>query len=300
MCIRTNMDLVLGKNIGRLKCQPIKLRELAVNMISRINSTPINELPDQSLHTEMINLQQDINEHLSEKSIYHQIEEFKSTMKSTQGITVSTTHRNAIIQAEIETKDEYLRLNQGSSESVLDTTSKDRGTSSGLIERDVVSKVPDKITDHPQNIENNFIDSTRINQNSDFKMKSKFEGMKGFVAPKSKKEKRVPDENSNLEHVKNSISVNLMKESINNSGDEEELSYDDDEIDDDDETKIRRSEKNRRNSHDGVDKVDNKDVINKARTEISEADELLRKQQHLERLEKIASMKAKEYLIGWG
>lgn len=268
-------------------------------MISKINSTPINELPDSSLHTEMINLQQDISEHLSDKSIYDQIEEFKSTMKSTQGVTVSTTHRNAIIQAEIETKDEYLRLNQGSGESVLDTTSKDKGTSSGLIERDnIVNKTHEKANEESNRKENSFIDSTRISQNSDFKMKSKFEGMKGFVAPKTKKEKRIPDENSSLEQVRNSVSVNFMKESTNIPDDDEILNYHDDDSDDSNIKKPDKQDKN--NSNVNADKTDEKEVANKVETEISEADLLIRKQQQLERLEKIANMKGKEYLIGWG
>ena len=274
-------------------------------MISKINSTPINELPDSSLHIEMINLQQDINEHLSEKSIYDQIEEFKSTMKSTQGVTVSTTHRNAIIQAEIETKDEYLRLNQGSGESVLDTTSKDKGTNSGLIERDnIVNKTPENTNEQSKRKENSFIDYTRISQNSDFKMKSKFEGMKGFVAPKTKKEKRIPDENSSLEQVRNSVSVNLMKESTNIPDDSDEiLNYhdNDDSDDDSDNSDSNNSDKqDKNNSNVRADKTNGKDVTVEKQTEISEADLLIRKQQQLERLEKIANMKGKEYLIGWG
>ena len=279
-----------------------KLKELAINMISKINSTPINELPDSSLHTEMINLQQDVNEHLSEKSIYDQIEEFKSTMKVTQGVTVSTTHRNAIIQAEIETKDEYLRLNQGSGESVLDTTSKDKGTSSGLIERDIiVNKTPQKTDEQSKRKENSFIDSTRLSQNSDFKMKSKFEGMKGFVAPKTKKEKRIPDENSSLEQVRNSVSVNLMKES-SNIPDDDILNNNDNDDDDNDNNDSKKSDKQDKNNSSNVkaDKTDQKDVTNEIKTEISEADLLIRKQQQLERLERIANMKGKEYLIGWG
>ena len=269
-------------------------------MISKINSTPINELPDQSLHTEMIHLQQDINEHLSEKSIYDQIEEFKSTIKVTQGVTVSTTHRNAIIQAEIETKDEYLRFNQGSGESILDTTSKDKGTSNGLIERDINIKKVDKNTEQTQRKDNNLVNNSKNNENSDFMMKSKFEGMEGFVAPKSKIEKRIPDENSNLEHVRNSISVNLMKESTGTSENDEDFNNDDN--DDDNEDVIndkKKSEKqNKKNSR--VENTVDKNVINEGEKEISEADALTRKQQQIDRLEKIANMKDKEYLIGWG
>jgi hypothetical protein len=271
-------------------------------MISKINSTPLNELPDQSLHTEMIHLQQDIDEHLSEKSIFDQIEEFKSTMKSTQGVTVSTTHRNAIIQAEIETKDEYLRLNQGSGESVLDTTSKDRNTNSGLIERDINNKTPEKTTGQSQIKDNSKISNTKYIENSDFKMKSKFEGMEGFVAPKTKKEKRIPDENSNLEHVRNSISVNLMKESTSTDNDDDYLKYSDDDNDDDEDniTDVKKSDKKDKNNSDNKVEENSNNVINKAESEISEADEVMRKQQQLERLEKIANMKGKEYLIGWG
>lgn len=288
-------------NIGWAKYRSMQLKELAVNMISKINSTPLNELPDQSLHTEMIHLQQDIDEHLSEKSIYDQIEEFKNTMKSTQGVTVSTTHRNAIIQAEIETKDEYLRLNQGSGESVLDT-SKDRNTNSGLIERDINNKSPEKRTSQSQRKDNNNISITNINANSDFKMKSKFEGMEGFVAPKTKKEKRIPDENSNLEHVRNSVSVNLMKESTSTDNDDDYLKYSDDDNDDDEDNKtdIKNSDKKDKNNSNNKAGEESKNVINKAETEISEADEVIRKQQQSERLEKIANMKGKEYLIGWG
>ena len=272
-------------------------------MISKINSTPLNELPDQSLHTEMIHLQQDIDEHLSGKSIYDQIEEFKNTMKSTQGVTVSTTHRNAIIQAEIETKDEYLRLNQGSGESVLDSTSKDRNTNSGLIERDINNKTPEKTTGQSQRKENSNISSNTKNiANSDFKMKSKFEGMEGFVAPKSKKEKRIPDENSNLEHVRNSISVNLMKESTSTDNDNDYLKYSDDDNNDDEDNKtdLKKSDKEDKNNSNNKVVENSNNVINKAETEISEADEVIRKQQQLDRLEKIANMKGKEYLIGWG
>ena len=290
-------------NFGWAEYCSIQLKELAVNMISKINSTPLNELPDQSLHTEMIHLQQDIDEHLSEKSIYDQIEEFKSTMKSTQGVTVSTTHRNAIIQAEIETKDEYLRLNQGSGESVLDTTSKDRNTNSGLIERDVNNKTPEKTTGQSQRKENSEISSDTKNiANSDFKMKSKFEGMEGFVAPKTKKEKRIPDENSNLEHVRNSISVNLMKESTSTDNDDDYLRYSDDDNDDDEDNKtdIKKSDKEDKNNSNNKVEENSNNVINEAESEISEADLVMRKQQQLERLEKIANMKGKEYLIGWG
>ena len=290
-------------NIGWVKYRSTQLKELAVNMMSKINSTPLNELPDQSLHTEMIHLQEDIDEHLSERSIYDQIEEFKSTMKSTQGVTVSTTHRNAIIQAEIETKDEYLRLNQGSGESVLDTTSKDRNTNSGLIERDINNKTPEKTTGQSQRKENSNISSNTKNiANSDFKMKSKFEGMEGFVAPKSKKEKRIPDENSNLEHVRNSISVNLMKESTSTDNDNDYLKYSDDDNNDDEDNKtdLKKSDKEDKNNSNNKVVENSNNVINKAETEISEADEVIRKQQQLERLEKIATMKGKEYLIGWG
>ena len=271
-------------------------------MISRIKSTPLNELPDQSLHTEMIHLQQDIDEHLSEKSIFDQIEEFKNTMKSTQGVTVSTTHRNAIIQAEIETKDEYLRLNQGSGESLLDTTSKDRNTNSGLIERDINNKSPEKIRGQSQRKDNNNISNKTNNGISDFKMKSKFEGMEGFVAPKTKKEKRIPDEKSNLEHVRNSISVNLMKESTSTDNDDDYLKYSDDDNDDDEnnKTETKRSDKKDKNNSNNKTEENSTNVKNKSETDISEEDEVIRKQQQLERLEKIANMKGKEYLIGWG
>ena len=46
----------------------------------------------------------------------------------------------------------------------------------------------------------------------DNKMKSKFEGLKDYLKPKGEKKKRTPDENSQLNDVKNSVSVDFMKE----------------------------------------------------------------------------------------
>jgi hypothetical protein len=43
-------------------------------------------------------LQNDIDDYLSEEIIDFEIDNFKKTVKETQGITVTTKHRNAIIQ----------------------------------------------------------------------------------------------------------------------------------------------------------------------------------------------------------
>ena len=85
-----------------------------MNMIGKINATPLTELPDQDLHEKMFYLQCDIDDFLSEESITEKMEEFKTNMKLTQGVSVTTTHRNSLIQAEIETKEEYLKDNPNS------------------------------------------------------------------------------------------------------------------------------------------------------------------------------------------
>jgi hypothetical protein len=257
------------------------MRELAVNMISKIKSTPVTELPDQDLHEKMFYLEHDVEDYLSEDMINEKIEAFKQKMKDEQGIIVTTTHRNSLIQAEIETKEEYLRLNQGSGESVLDRTSS--GTS-GLIVNDdpEVTKIKNS---SQKSKENETEDSKNL------KMKSKFEGMKGFKAPKPTKE-RTPDEKSNLEDVKNSISVEWMKGALEESETEEEDAVEDEDFDGE-EGRVRRQEVNEKGKKGGKGKVEEEEV------EDEEAAEARRKEQ-VERLERINAMKGKEYLIGWG
>jgi hypothetical protein len=258
------------------------MRELAVNMISKIKSTPMTELPDQDLHEKMFYLEHDVEDYLSEEMINEKIEAFKQTMKDEQGIIVTTTHRNSLIQAEIETKEEYLRLNQGSGESVLDRTSS--GTSGLIVKEDPEVT---KIKNESQNGKENEGDK----DDKDLKMKSKFEGMKGFKAPKPTKE-RIPDENSNLEDVKNSISVEWMKGALEGSESEEDDAIEDEDFDGE-EGRVRREKVNDKGKKGGKVKVQEEEV------EDEEAAEARRKEQ-VERLERINAMRGKEYLIGWG
>ena len=253
-------------------------------MVTKINSTPISELPDQDLHEKMYYLQLDIDDYLSEDIVNEKMDAFKQTMRSTQGIAVTTTHRNSLIQAEIETKEEYLRLNQGSGESVLDSTSSGRAGTSGLI----VKEDPE-IT---QIMRNNEINGKTGNNDDkkDLKMKSKFEGMKGFKEPKPSKE-RIPDENSSLEDVKNSISAEWMKGNLLETDSDGEDGGEDaieDEDFDGEEGRIRREKEVK------VPKKTKEEEIVDA--ELIEA----RRKEQVERIERINAMKGKEYLIGWG
>lgn len=242
-------------------------------MITRINATPINQLPDQDLHEKMFYLQCDIDDFLSEEIITQKMDEFKVTMKTTQGISVTTTHRNSLIQAEIETKEEYLRLNQGSGESLLDMSSNGKNGISGLIEN-TGKKIKNEKDDEEKS-------------ETDFKMKSKFEDVVGYKAPPPRK-KNTPDENSSLDDVRNSVSMNWMKEKASateNNVDEEEGEDDDD----DNEISIDGSRKEGMAEDSQVDF----DLEDAAKIEA-------RRLQHAERMERIAAMKGKEYLIGWG
>ena len=177
-------------------------------MISKINSTPLNELPDQDLHEKMFYLQNDIDDYLSESIINEKIELFKKTMKTEQNVLVTTTHRNSLIQAAIETKEEYLRLNQGSGESVLDMKNKNTNTSkkNGLQEEGL-SPINNNINDIDDDdiYRNNKMYNKEDDNNDkiDNKMKSKFVGLKDYVKPKGENKKRTPDENSQLNDVKN-------------------------------------------------------------------------------------------------
>ena len=237
-------------------------------MITRINATPLNQLPDQDLHEKMFYLQCDIDDFLSEEIITTKMDVFKSDMKTTQGITVTTTHRNSLIQAEIETKEEYLRLNQGSGESLLDMSSNGKNGISGLIENTEKRNKNEK--------------EGEKKGGNEFKMKSKFEDVVGYKAPPPSKI-QIPDENSSLEDVRNSVSVSWMKE--NTSIVEDKVEENDDEDN---------------NNEDGS-KQDGKGENDQVEVEVEDAAQIeARRIQHAERMERIAAMKGKEYLIGWG
>ena len=269
------------------------MRELAVNMISKIKLTPVSELPDQDLHEKMFYLEHDVEDYLSEEIINEKIEIFKQKMKDDQGIIVTTTHRNSLIQAEIETKEEYLRLNQGSGESVLDRTSSGKEGSSGLI----VKEDPE-ITKIKNNNQNGKINENGNEKDSkDLKMKSKFEGVKGYKAPKPSKE-RIPDENSNLEDVKNSVSVEWMKGALEESESESESRGDEEDEDfDGEEGRVRREKVTAKGKVKG--KVQMK-VKEEEEEVVDEEAAAVRRKEQIERLERISAMKGKEYLIGWG
>ena len=281
-------------------------------MITKINSTPINNLPDQDLHEKMFYLQNDVDDYLSETIINDKIELFKNTMKNEQNILVTTTHRNSLIQAEIETKDEYLRLNQGSGESVLDMKNKSyvnnqENDVNGLSEvknnydsNDILGNNNDD-KDFEIYRKNKMFDNNKKNNHNDAnnKMKSKFEGLRDYIKPKGEKTKRKPDENSQLDYVKNSVSVDLMKEKIESEDSENKENMDYEYIEENDNRKEDGEEGRDGNgqgseeatSGDEVEEISEKEISKRAKD---------RKEQK-DRLEIIdAIRREKGYLIDWG
>ena len=285
-------------------------------MISKINATPLKDLPDSRLHEQMFYLQNDVDDYLSQESIDLKIEDFKNTMLTTQGVSVTTTHRNSLIQAEIETKEEYLRLNQGSGESVLDMGEGRAGREglSGLINNEDddyeinnnVDLKMNNINSNNQNKNNKNNNNDDNNKNDDtnsrnLKMKSKFEGMKGYVKPKNVEKERKPDKDSKLDDVKNSISVKWLQENSNGNDDENE---NEDEINESNENSLEHGV-NGENGENGEDEIGDNGRMSSgksARSDMIESkkDSDERKKEVRERLEKIAAMKDKGYLIGWG
>jgi hypothetical protein len=105
-----------------------QLRELALNMISRILATREEELPDRSLYAKMKNLQDDVEKYLTEDIVEEKIEEFRSGVKS-QGQDMAIRHRNPAVQAELDMREELAQkggievvggVQSGVGESILD------------------------------------------------------------------------------------------------------------------------------------------------------------------------------------
>ena len=273
-----------------------------MNMISKINSTPLKELPDQDLHEKMFFLQNDIDDYLSENIINEKIESFKQTMRTEQNVIVTTTHRNSLIQAEIETKEEYLRLNQGSGESVLDMKNKNSNNENGLQEEGLsaMNKNMNEINDNDIYRNNKMYNKEDDNTDKiDNKMKSKFEGLKDYLKPKGEKKKRTPDENSQLNDVKNSVSADFMKEleEFDDFDDNNKIDNNDDDNDDDENSNIEGDDD--KGNQEGEKKKEKNEEISRREminTKVNEA----RKREQKERLEKMEAMKKDGYLIGWG
>ena len=281
-------------------------------MITKINSTPINNLPDQDLHEKMFYLQNDVDDYLSETIINDKIELFKNTMKNEQNILVTTTHRNSLIQAEIETKDEYLRLNQGSGESVLDMKNRSNVNN----QENDVNRLSEVKNNYDSNDilgnnnddkdfeiyrKNKMFDNNKKNNYNDAnnKMKSKFEGLRDYIKPKGEKVKRKPDENSQLDYVKNSVSVDLMKEKIESEDSEnkENMDY---EYNEENDNRKEDGEEGRDGNGQGSEEATSGDEVE----EISEKEISKRakdRKEQKDRLEIIdAIRREKGYLIDWG
>lgn len=269
-------------------------------------------MPDQDLHEKMFYLQNDVDDYLSETIINDKIELFKNTMKNEQNILVTTTHRNSLIQAEIETKDEYLRLNQGSGESVLDMKNRSNVNN----QENDVNRLSEVKNNYDSNDilgnnnddkdfeiyrKNKMFDNNKKNNYNDAnnKMKSKFEGLRDYIKPKGEKVKRKPDENSQLDYVKNSVSVDLMKEKIESEDSEnkENMDY---EYNEENDNRKEDGEEGRDGNGQGSEEATSGDEVE----EISEKEISKRakdRKEQKDRLEIIdAIRREKGYLIDWG